>query len=120
VLVADDDAAYRLVLGGLLADAAGTVVEASDGSQAWDQVRAVRPTAVLLDVRMPILNGDAVLAAMRRDPDLQDVPVVLLSSGVAPTGDELPGAVFVSKQGLDRDGLLGAVAEAARRSGGRP
>jgi len=119
VLVADDDAAYRLVLGGLLADAAGTVVEASDGSQAWEQVRAVRPTAVLLDVRMPVLNGDAVLAAMRRDPDLQDVPVVLLSSGPAPAGEGLPGAVFVSKQGLDRDALLGAVAEAARRIEGR-
>ncbi|MBO9553500.1 ATP-binding protein [Cellulomonas sp.] len=117
VLVVDDDDAYRQVLRGLLGELAGSVVEASDGQQALERLRASTPTLVLMDVRMPVLNGDAVLAAMRRDPALEHVPVVLLSSAEPLRTDDLPGAVFVAKRDLARDALLDAAAAAGLSAG---
>ncbi len=117
VLVVDDDDAYRQVLRGFLGELVGSVVEASDGAQALDLLRGSAPTLVLMDVRMPVLNGDAVLAAMRRDPALQHVPVVLLSSAEPPHAADLPGAVFVAKRDLDRDTLLDAAAAAGLSAG---
>jgi CheY-like chemotaxis protein/anti-sigma regulatory factor (Ser/Thr protein kinase) len=61
VLVADDDAAYRLVLRGLLQGIAGTVVEAADGEQALSAVADGDADLALVDLRMPGTDGHAVL-----------------------------------------------------------
>lgn len=56
------------------------VIEAADGEDALAKVRAHRPDVVLLDVMLPGLDGWAVLAAIREDPELRDTPVVLLTA----------------------------------------
>ncbi|HET9770705.1 MAG TPA: ATP-binding protein, partial [Acidimicrobiia bacterium] len=79
-LVVDDDPAFRHVLRGMLQDVAGRVVEAGDGHAALTEIRALRPDVVFLDLRMPEVDGMAVLEAMTTDPELRDVPVLVTTS----------------------------------------
>jgi signal transduction histidine kinase/CheY-like chemotaxis protein len=61
VVIADDDAAYRLVLRGMLQGIADQVVEAADGNEALSAVEAGRTELVLVDLRMPGADGRGVL-----------------------------------------------------------
>jgi CheY-like chemotaxis protein/chemotaxis signal transduction protein len=53
---------------------------ALNGIEAWERVRQIRPAGVLLDLSMPELDGDEVLARMQRDPELKLIPVIVLTS----------------------------------------
>jgi CheY-like chemotaxis protein len=59
------------------------VVEAADGSEALELVRAERPSLVLLDVMMPNVDGWTAAARLQSDPALRDIPVVFLSARAA-------------------------------------
>ncbi|WP_051105515.1 ATP-binding response regulator [Parafrankia discariae] len=78
-LVVDDDPAFRTMMRSLLADRAGRVVEAADGSEALAVLRAELPDVVFLDLMLPQLDGRAVLSAMADDPVLRDIPVVVVT-----------------------------------------
>ncbi len=80
VLIADDNIDMRTYLQKLL-QAAGFQVECvGDGEQALGRAREHRPDLVLSDVMMPKMDGFGLLAALRKDPQLRDVPVLLLSA----------------------------------------
>jgi signal transduction histidine kinase/CheY-like chemotaxis protein len=64
VLVADDDAGYRLVLRGLLAGLADQVVDVADGEQALAVIDGGHVDLVLVDLRMPVVDGYALLERM--------------------------------------------------------
>jgi diguanylate cyclase (GGDEF)-like protein len=66
------------------------VVEAADGEQALAACHRERPDVVLLDVEMPQLDGHAVLAAIKAEPLLADIPVVFVTSRVT-TEDVVEG-----------------------------
>jgi CheY-like chemotaxis protein len=53
--------------------------EARNGAEALEKVRAVRPDVVVSDVRMPVMDGFELCAAIRSDPALRGTPVVLLT-----------------------------------------
>ena len=77
LVVADDDAAVRALLGAALA--AYTVLPAARGDDALALVRRERPDLVVLDVQMPGLDGLAVARALAADPATAAIPVVLCS-----------------------------------------
>jgi signal transduction histidine kinase/DNA-binding response OmpR family regulator len=79
VLLADDNADMRDYARRLLAERY-EVEAVADGQAALDAARRQRPDLVLSDVMMPRLDGFGLLQALRGDPDLRDVPVVLLSA----------------------------------------
>ena len=78
VLLVDDDPLVRAGLAMILASASdlSVVGEAGDGHQAVQQVRAHRPDVVLMDIRMPRLDGIAATAALRALPAPPDVLVL--------------------------------------------
>jgi two-component system chemotaxis response regulator CheY len=79
VLVVDDNAGMRRVLRGLLEDVGMDVVgEATDGLEGVDQAAVLRPDVVLMDLRMPRLDGLEATAQIRRR--LPEVQVVMFSS----------------------------------------
>jgi signal transduction histidine kinase len=80
VLIADDNVDMRNYLQKLLQSAGFQVTAVADGEQAFAAARQRKPDLVLSDVMMPRLDGFGLLAAMRNDPDLRDVPVLLLSA----------------------------------------
>jgi two-component system, cell cycle response regulator len=86
VLVADDSATVRAVVAAELTAAGYAVEQAADGQAAIDLVRSRPVDAVLLDVEMPVLDGWAVVAALKADPATAHVPVVFLT-GRAATDD---------------------------------
>ena len=53
---------------------------AGDGEAALQQIRDERPDIVLLDIVLPRLNGFEVLAEMRKDEELQKIPVIIISN----------------------------------------
>ena len=79
VLVADDNADMRDYVARLLSSR-WEVEAVADGEAALAAARRRRPALVLSDVMMPGLGGLGLLAALRREPGLADVPVVLLSA----------------------------------------
>jgi CheY-like chemotaxis protein len=79
VLVIVDDPASREVLGQFLARRGFRVEPAAGGEEGLALARKLRPLAITLDVVMPGMDGWAVLAALKADPDLADVPVVMLT-----------------------------------------
>jgi CheY-like chemotaxis protein/anti-sigma regulatory factor (Ser/Thr protein kinase) len=79
ILVVDDDATARDLVEQHLQRAGFAVVTARGGQEALRLVRELQPTAVTLDIMMPDLDGWTVLAAMKGDPALASIPVVLMS-----------------------------------------
>jgi len=53
---------------------------AMTGAEALEKVRQVRPAAVLLDLSMPEMDGDEVLRRMKLDPELESIPIIVVSS----------------------------------------
>jgi diguanylate cyclase (GGDEF)-like protein len=80
VLIADDSLVIRAVVRAHLEEKGYTVEEAVDGIAAVERCTAVRPDVVLLDIEMPGLDGYQVLARLKADPELRDIPVVFLTS----------------------------------------
>jgi len=80
VLIVDDDADNREVLGEVLSDAGYSVVFARDGAEALALLRGLRPDVILLDLNMPIMDGLEFRAAQRRDPALAPIPTVVMTA----------------------------------------
>jgi signal transduction histidine kinase/ActR/RegA family two-component response regulator len=53
---------------------------AFDGRQGIDKALRLRPDLILSDVMMPVMSGDAMVAAIRQHPELRDVPIVMLTA----------------------------------------
>lgn len=79
VLIADDLAANRAMIRMVLADSGYRVLEAGDGDEAWQVAQQNHPNVAILDLQMPKRSGIDVAQAIKRDPELSDVCVVLLS-----------------------------------------
>ncbi len=79
VLVVDDDPAQRDLLTRFLERQGFAVRAAADGQAGLALARALRPTAILLDVEMPRVDGWSMLHSVRADPALAETPVVMVS-----------------------------------------
>jgi two-component system alkaline phosphatase synthesis response regulator PhoP len=80
VLIADDEQNIVISLEFLLRREGFEVFIASDGEEALLRLRAEKPDLVLLDVMMPKMNGFDVCQAIRADPDLADIRVLMLTA----------------------------------------
>ena len=79
VLVIDDDPAQRDLMTRFLGREGFGAVTAADGHAGLQLARAFRPRAILLDVTMPGLDGWSVLSALKADPAVSDIPVVMVT-----------------------------------------
>lgn len=79
VLVAEDSMVVRALLRAQLRDRGYEVVEAVDGEQALVVAAERRPDVILLDIEMPRLDGFGALERLKADPDLYEIPVVLIT-----------------------------------------
>lgn len=81
VLVVEDDEDVREALVLLLGDEGVHAVGATDGRDALEKIRAgFRPAVILLDLMMPVMDGERFLRARRADPQLASIPVVVISA----------------------------------------
>jgi CheY-like chemotaxis protein len=79
VVVIEDDRPSLELLMVYLSAMASDITVARDGPSGLETVRRVHPEVVLLDIRLPGIDGWAVLEALKSDPDTRDIPVVVAS-----------------------------------------
>jgi CheY-like chemotaxis protein len=84
ILTADDDPATLFLLRLTLPEAGVRLVEAADGLAAWSLLQAERPDVAILDVNMPGLTGIELTEAIRADPQLAGMRVILLAADARP------------------------------------
>ena len=80
ILIIDDEYSVAEVVEAILTDAGHEVVTASNGRQGLERAKEKRPDLVLLDFMMPIMGGPSTIKALREEPGLRDIPVVVMSS----------------------------------------
>ena len=80
VLVVDDQQANVRMVGALLSRSGCQVLTALGGQDGLEQARAHKPDVVLLDMRMPGMDGFQVMAQLRAHPETRDLPVIFLTA----------------------------------------
>src|SRR5438105_2012616 len=83
VLVVDDLSTHRTMLRNLLGPLGFDVVEASNGREGLEKARQANPDLILLDVRMPEMNGIEATRGIRSSPGLEQVPIIIVSASVS-------------------------------------
>ncbi len=83
IMVVDDSLTVRKITGRLLAREGYQVVTAKDGVDALEQLLELVPTAMLVDIEMPRMDGFELTRNVRSDPRLKDVPIVMITSRIA-------------------------------------
>jgi PAS domain S-box-containing protein len=111
VLVIDDDADARAVLESYLQDYGCQIVAADSGTHGIELARQLRPDLVTLDLMMPRMDGWAVLEAMREDPQLRAIPVVICSIVGRESRASLAGAIAVMDKPIEREELYAVLRE---------
>jgi CheY-like chemotaxis protein len=98
ILIIEDDAEVSSRLKTVLSGKGYHVVHAENGREGLRLLRQAPPSVILLDMRMPIMDGTQFLVARKQEPDWMDIPVVVLSGD---QGIDLPSlfeaCVFIPK-----------------------
>ncbi|MDB5762755.1 MAG: pilH [Herminiimonas sp.] len=80
ILIVDDSPTERYFLSDILIKNGFSVSTAENGEEALAKIKADKPQLILMDIVMPGQNGFQVTRAITRDPDTQDVPVIICTS----------------------------------------
>jgi CheY-like chemotaxis protein len=80
ILVIEDNEQNLYLMRFLLEKHGFEIVEARDGREGIRQAAAVRPSVILLDIQLPLMDGYAVAAELRRLPELRDTPIIAVTS----------------------------------------
>lgn len=96
VLVVDDDPDLVEMVSMKLESENFRVGKAYDGVEAWDKIKEEKPDLMILDVMMPRKNGYAVCDEIKKDPQYQNITVLLLTA----VGDAVPSTSYTHKDGM--------------------
>jgi signal transduction histidine kinase/CheY-like chemotaxis protein len=111
VLVIDDDETARELIADYLAQAGFAVITAAGGVEGLKRAKEYHPIAITLDVIMPDIDGWTVLAALRGDPELADIPTIMTTIVDEQRHGMTLGAVGYLTKPIDRDKLVDLVAK---------
>lgn len=80
VLLVDDDPDFVEAVKVIVESGGYNVRVAFDGKEGLEAVKAEKPDIIVLDVMMPVMDGHATCAALKKDPETRDIPVILLTA----------------------------------------
>ena len=80
ILIADDSPTEIYVLQKMLEKHGHQVIIAEDGEQAIDMTHSQHPNLILMDVVMPKLNGFQATRRLSKEPETEDIPIIIVSS----------------------------------------
>lgn len=92
ILVADDEPLNLLLYSEMLKSAGHIIITATDGLDAIEHAKKEKPDIVILDWNMPRLDGLEALKELKKDPEFEDVPVVMIT-GIMTSPDNLKVAL---------------------------
>jgi CheY-like chemotaxis protein len=107
LLIVDDEVAILEALTDILSVEGFEVATASNGAEGLKRAGEARPDLILLDLMMPVMDGQEMLRRLKEDPQLRAIPVVVMSAGRV-TKAELQGSRFLAKP-FELDDLLDTV-----------
>jgi CheY-like chemotaxis protein len=117
VLVVDDDTSILDTVTSILSGEGYDVVSAATGEEALDAVARTRPLLILLDMRMPVMDGWAVARALRAQGNRVPIVVMTAAESAKRWADEVGAEGYLAKPfGLDE---LLSIVERFRGLGGR-
>ena len=99
ILVVDDDPDLVETVAMMLESKGCEVGMAYDGIEGEESIKERRPDLVILDIMMPRKDGYVLCAEMKADPDLQDIPVVLLTA----VGEAVPTTRYTHADGMSTE-----------------
>jgi signal transduction histidine kinase/CheY-like chemotaxis protein len=118
VLVVEDDPGMREMLCRMLNNGSWTVLEAENGLSALESITHCRPALIILDLRMPVMDGFQMIAELRKHEDWRKIPVVVVSARELTSEDRerLQGHVLkiLQKGEFSRDRLMLEVQQTVR------
>jgi CheY-like chemotaxis protein len=106
LLAIDDDPTARDLMRRFMEREGYRVETAASGAQGLEMARQIKPDAITLDVIMPDMDGWTVLAALKADPELADIPVVMLTMVDDHEMGYVLGANDYMTKPIDRDRLV--------------
>ena len=110
VLVVEDDVFLSQLLTNRISKAGVGVIRAADGEDGLNMLRANKPDLMLLDLILPKKSGFEVLEEMRADPELSNIPVIIVSNlgqeSDIKKGRELGAVEYFVKAKTSIDGLV--------------
>jgi len=111
ILIVDDDADIREALGDVLTDHGYQIAAVRNGREALTYLRkGARPRLILLDVMMPVMDGLTFRREQMQDPELAQLPVLLISAGHEAGLDlQALGLTQMMRKPIDLNQLLDAV-----------
>lgn len=80
VLLVDDDLTLREMYEERLKTEGFNIIQATNGEEALQKAHETKPNVILLDIMMPKVNGFDVLKVLKADPELKDIPVIVLTA----------------------------------------
>jgi DNA-binding response OmpR family regulator len=119
IIIVEDQPAIADLLEEMLSIDGYQMIKIHSSTGALSVIRAENPDVVLLDIMMPDVSGLEVLRFMRREPGLQQIPVVIVSAKTLPadirSGLEAGATVYLTKP-VDVNRLRRTVAEVIREA----
>ncbi len=111
ILLVEDDRGVSNAIAGLLEEEGHSVALAENGRQALDQLQsAPSPDLIILDLRMPVMDGWEFRAAQKSHPGLARIPVLAVSAERSARAAAIDADAYLRKP-LDRDVLLGVITQ---------
>jgi len=111
VFVVDDEDALRESLQEILEEDGYLVLTARDGHEGLRRMRGLRlPSVAVIDLVMPDMDGEELIAAMKADPLLADIPIIVITSHDL-SARELPAAVRLLRKPFQPDRLRALIGE---------
>src|SRR3989344_1567793 len=80
ILVVEDEVAYLKLLNSQLTEKGYTVIEAVNGKKGLEKAKSENPDLILLDIRMPVMDGMAMLNALRKEEAGKKTKVIILTN----------------------------------------
>ena len=88
-IVAESDDETRLLIKSLLEFLGFAVVEAHDGQEAFDSAVSYQPDLILIELKLPVVTGFTAIRRIKKVSDLNNVPIIAMSSRSAKTNEHL-------------------------------
>ena len=96
ILVVDDSRTEQFMLKAILERHGYEYMSADEGEKGIEQAKTEKPDLILMDIIMPGLNGFQTVRKLKKDPDTQAIPVIMVS-----TKSEMADRAWATKQGAE-------------------
>lgn len=123
ILVIDDSRVIRMRVKEMLPAGNFQVLEAKDGQEGYNLIRQAKPNLIMLDFLLPKMSGWEVYQEIQKDPQLQNIPLVLMSGRKEEVTEKLSEPFdyfsFIGKP-FEKKQLAGAIKDAMTKARKRP